>query len=450
MGLASKLAAAGPGAYPPQGGAQKPGGYPGQAQYQAYPGAPGGYLGQQGGPPQQGQYGAPPPQGQFGGAPPFGSPNPAMIQSYKQTLQTCIQNKRLQAFYPPNSPALDMIANRAASQVDQICARWRLPREVGNDIVQLGLYDIVLYIDDSGSMEFAEGGERIKDLRLILERVAFAATLFDEDGISIRFMNNDKLPVNLNDIKNEQQIEQLMSHVQFKGLTPMGTELRKKVIDDLILNQLRSGKMKKPVLVITITDGQPAGEPQNAVVDTIRYASQEMGRSQFGSGGIAFQFAQVGNDQKAREFLGKLDADPVVGGIIDCTSNYENESAEMLRLQPPVELTPELWLIKLLLGAIDNSYDRKDEKAGAGGPPPSQYGAPPGQYGGPPPQGQYGAPPPGQYGPPPPQGQYGQQGYGGHPPYGGGPPGQGQYGQPPQQGGYGGQQYGQPPPPPRY
>lgn len=31
-------------------------------------------------------------------------------------------------------------------------------------------------------MAFEEEGERIKDLELILQKVAFAATLFDEDG----------------------------------------------------------------------------------------------------------------------------------------------------------------------------------------------------------------------------------------------------------------------------
>ena len=34
-------------------------------------------------------------------------------------------------------------------------------------------------------MQFEEKGERIKDLQLILQRVAFAATLFDDDGIDI-------------------------------------------------------------------------------------------------------------------------------------------------------------------------------------------------------------------------------------------------------------------------
>jgi hypothetical protein len=43
--------------------------------------------------------------------------------------------------------------------------------------------------------------------------------------------------------------------------------------------------------------------------------------------------------------------------------DYENESAEMAHANPPVDLTPELWVVKLLLGAIDHSYDRKDEKA---------------------------------------------------------------------------------------
>ncbi len=264
-------------------------------------------------------------------------------------------------------------------------------------------------------MQFEEGGERIKDLRLILERVASVATIFDDDGISLRFMNANYDPRSLENIRSEQQIDQLMRNVQFKGLTPMGTELRNKVIDGILIPKVRGGQYRKPTLVIMITDGQPAGEPQNAVFDAIKYASAEVSR-QFGPGGVAFQVAQVGNDLKAREFLGKLDEDPVVGRLVDCTSNYENESEEMQR--QGVNLTPELWLVKLLLGAIDSTYDRKDEKAGSAHLPQQGYGAPGGTY---PPQG-------GQPGYPP------QQQYGGQPGY---PPQQGHGGYPPQQqGGY--------------
>ncbi|KAL1624358.1 hypothetical protein SLS56_007827 [Neofusicoccum ribis] len=421
---------------------------PGAPQYQAYPGGPGGAAPPPvsgGAPPGQPQYGAP--QGPPGGGP----PNPAQLQAYKQTLLSCIQENNLQNFYPPQSPALDQIAHRASHQVAQLCQRWRVPQEIGNDIVKLGLFDIILYIDDSGSMQFEENGERIKDLRLILERVSYAATLFDDDGISVRFMNSIPPPQVTEHIKTEQQIEQLMSQIQFKGLTPMGSHLKERVLDGII-RDARSGQLRKPVLVITITDGQPAGEPQNAVFEAIRNTTSELARMpQYGQGAIQFQFAQVGNDEKAREFLSKLDQDPQVGQLVDCTSNYENESAEMARSQPPVDLTPELWLVKLLLGAIDHSYDRKDEKAaggpppgGYGGPPPGQYGGPQGGYGGP--QGGYGGPPPGQYGQQPPQGYPPQGGYGGPPQgqYGAPPPGQGGYGRPPPpqgQGGYQGRPY---------
>jgi len=172
----------------------------------------------------------------------------------------------------------------------------------------------------------------------------------------------------------------------------------------------------------------------------------------YGKGAVAFQFAQVGNDLKAREFLGKLDEEPGIGDMVDCTSNFEVEQDEMSRANPPVDLTPDLWVIKLLLGAIDSSYDSKDEKQ-AGGAPGQGFGGPQGGYGQPPPsqygqqQGGYGQQP--QYGQP-------QQGYGQPPQQGGyGTPPPGQYGRPPPQqpgyppqGGQGG--YGGPPPPPRY
>lgn len=473
MGLASKLAAAqqsGPGAPPgnppypggpgqggqTQGQSQSQGSYPGrqQQQYQAYPGGPPTSSSAppqsqgQGYPPQGGpQYGAPQ-GGQGYGAPPQQQAGPQQVAAYKQLLQSTIQERGLQNLYPPNSPALDQIANRASVQVDKLCQAWRVHREIGQDIVKLALYDVILYIDDSGSMAFEENGERIDDLKLILQRVAFAASLFDDDGIQVRFMNSNEQG---NHIRSDAEVQGLMQRIQFKGLTPMGTQLRQKVIDPLVVQPARSGALRKPVLVITITDGQPAGEPQGAVFDTIRYASDELARNpRYGKGAISFQFAQVGNDLKAREFLGKLDEEPGIGELVDCTSNFEVEQDEMSRANPPVDLTPELWLIKLLLGSIDSSYDTKDEKSqsrpppggGYGGPPPppQQYGGGYGQQGGYPPQTQYGAPQggPPQGGPPQGYGYGGQQGQYNRPPpgpapYPGGPPG-----------------YGGPPPPPRY
>jgi hypothetical protein len=289
-------------------------------------------------------------------------------------------------------------------------------------------------------MQFEENGERIDDLKLILQKAAFAGSLFDSDGIEIRFMNSD---LQGNNVRTAQEVEQLVQRVQFKGLTPMGTQLRNKILEPLVVQKARANQLQKPVLVITITDGQPAGEANGAVFDAIKYASNELSRTRYGKGAISFQFAQVGNDLKAREFLGKLDNEPGIGELVDSTSNFEVEQDEMSRAIPPVDLTPDLWLLKLLLGAIDSSYDTKDEKSarvGGGGAPQGQYGTPQGGYGG---QQGYGQFQQGQYGAPSPQGQYGasQQPQYGQPQYG--QPSQQQYGAPPPQQGQQ-QQYGQP------
>ena len=44
--------------------------------------------------------------------------------------------------------------------------------ELATNLACVALYDIVIYADDSGSMIFEEGGERVNDLKLILGRVA--------------------------------------------------------------------------------------------------------------------------------------------------------------------------------------------------------------------------------------------------------------------------------------
>lgn len=134
------------------------------------------------------------------------------------------QQQNIQAFYPPGS--LDVIAAKVASSgaLDKIAQEWRMPRELASDLVsgpsryippslqsssntvsnhdtlghthfmnslaspspssprsrasmhwlmkrpdvqvKLSLFDIVLYVDDSGSMAFEERGERIDDLKL--------------------------------------------------------------------------------------------------------------------------------------------------------------------------------------------------------------------------------------------------------------------------------------------
>jgi len=174
-------------------------------------------------------------------------------------------------------------------------------------------------------MKFEECGERIKDLKLILGRVSYAASLFDDDGIQVRFMNAGVAGINpamLNGIRTEQQAASLAEQVKYSGLTPLGTELRNQIIDPLVMGRARSGQLRKPILIITITDGQPAGEDPLKLEQTISYTAQELSRMpQYGRHACRFQFAQVGNDQFAKEFLANLDEKKEFGDLVDCTSS---------------------------------------------------------------------------------------------------------------------------------
>lgn len=189
-------------------------------------------------------------------------------------------------------------------------------------------------------MKFEEGGNRIVQLKKILSQVVSAAMLFDDDGISIRFMNwqprrlqygeqpqHGEVTENmLNQIQNEQTLQYISNQIPFKGLTPLGTSLRDRIIEPLVLGPARSGALRKPVLILTITDGAPAGELPGTIFDTIRYASTELSRMpKYGQRAVSFQFAQVGDDAQAETFLSGLDNDPSFGRLVDVTSGKERK-----------------------------------------------------------------------------------------------------------------------------
>jgi hypothetical protein len=50
--------------------------------------------------------------------------------------------------------------------LQQLSSNWRLPLELASDLVKIALFDVVVLVDDSGSMAFEQGGERIDDLKM--------------------------------------------------------------------------------------------------------------------------------------------------------------------------------------------------------------------------------------------------------------------------------------------
>jgi hypothetical protein len=273
-----------------------------------------------------------------------------------QKLNTIVNQNGLQQFYDQNK-LNNVLQKVSLVDFDSIVKDWKLPKELVYELATLALYDIVLFIDDSGSMRFEDGGERIDDLKFIISQICGVITKFDNDGITLRFFNESPSP-ECNGITSEAQVQQIISKLSFSGVTPLGTEFNKRVIQPFVMSQVNSRSLNKPILAIVITDGEPS-DGRNTMTNVIRDAKGAITRAGFPEKSFAIEIAQVGKDPRAQAYLAELDNHPEVGSLIDCTSYFELEAEEFKR-KSGTEMTPYLWLIKLLLGAVDKSYDDQD------------------------------------------------------------------------------------------
>eukprot|EP00891_Asterochloris_glomerata_P006504 jgi/Astpho2/6504/Aster-06964 len=329
-----------------------------QQQYPGFGGPQQEYPGYQqpglGGSQQQPGFGGGQQQPAFGGAQQQqgGNLGPAL----QSKLQAIVQTNSLQAFYPPQR--LQQVVTKL-QKVDfrSLAQRWRMPLEMALDLAVLGLYDIFIYADDSSSMKYVDKGERIDDLNAIVEKVTEVATLFDDDGITCRFMNSPACGDNIRDPGAAQKFIRTQS--KYEGMTPMGSQLEAKILHPFLGQALFKRNLEKPMLVICVTDGEPTQEPQNRIFEVIMAAKRACLNSQYGGKAVAFMFAQVGKDQGAQQFLQLLDSNRDIGDVVDAVSYYELEAEEYAK--KGITLSPELWLVKLMVGAIDPSYDEGDE-----------------------------------------------------------------------------------------
>ncbi|KAI0394330.1 hypothetical protein F5Y17DRAFT_427993 [Xylariaceae sp. FL0594] len=209
---------------------------------------------------------------------------------------------------------------------------------------------LTLQADDSGSMRFEEHGLRIKAMRTFMKGIAKISCLFDPDGVAIRFLNHSE---KFDSVTQEATIDRIVSRVSFSGGTQIGTQLKKKIIDPLVVKPAQAGRLKKPVLVIIVTDGEPTGEDPGALKSTILYAMHALNKTDYTDAAVAFQIAQVGNDRHARAFIRGLDKDAEVGHHF---GNVAEEGIERLEAKAADEdFDHDLWLVKMMVGAVDKT-----------------------------------------------------------------------------------------------
>ena len=134
-------------------------------------------------------------------------------------------------------------------------------------------------------------------------------------GISIRFMNSNLQGDN---IRDSSSAANLVARCQFSGMTPLGTQMHARILKPMVEAAIANRTLQKPVLVITITDGEPTSEPESKIVKVIKNMKAFASKSQYGSGAVAFEFAQVRKACCSAELLCRSGSGACLHSVFRC------------------------------------------------------------------------------------------------------------------------------------
>lgn len=101
----------------------------------------------------------------------------------------------------------------------------------------------------------------------LINRIARVTTriLPEGEGVYLRYINQE-IP-NSDSLKFEELLD-VVKPLTWQGDTPIGTNLKSKVLEPLVYSKLPND-LKRPLLVSIITDGMPDKEPRNTLVNVI-------------------------------------------------------------------------------------------------------------------------------------------------------------------------------------
>ena len=193
--------------------------------------------------------------------------------------------------------------------------------------------------------------EYLIELVTRIARIATKIVPDDMAGVDLRFINDDS-----ESTLSAGQIQEVMRRLQPEGYTPIGTNLREKILKPLVYNIIDKPKtsnnpnpFKRPLLVCIITDGCPTDEAPNRFRDEIITCKQKLEAKGYDPTSVIFCINQVGTDHSAEEFLDALRDEKEIEEVIYCTVGQLDAKYEELKEN---EKALESWLLHLLTKPI--------------------------------------------------------------------------------------------------
>ncbi|KAL7919144.1 hypothetical protein ACQKWADRAFT_329988 [Trichoderma austrokoningii] len=215
--------------------------------------------------------------------------------------------------------------------------------------IQVSLYQQVIYCDDSTSMKREGRWESQKEL---IHRIAEVTTLVlpEGEGVALRFINRD---VNNATNLTAEGIKEILDPMTWQpgGDTPIGTNLKSKILQPLVYEKIEKGTLERPLLIIIITDGMPQPEGSSVLVDAILECERQLQTSKYPPQTVKFMIGQIGAAGSATKFLESLRNNQDLARTTFVTSERLDEKFSEYKAN---EKNLDQWLIETLFSPFQN------------------------------------------------------------------------------------------------
>ncbi|KAI1827258.1 hypothetical protein F4861DRAFT_529321 [Xylaria intraflava] len=305
---------------------------------------------------------------------------PQTVADFKQNLENAVKRGGLERFFPAGDPYIQQVAEKAFKLKNDPSNLLNSPAQV-DGLAKLALYQPILYCDDSWSMWVEEDqkgkGERWRAQVALVKRITSITTraVPNKRGCHLRFINRDT--PTYNNLDSAQISKILDEYGTNDGWTPIGTQLRNRVLDPIVYKELNEGTIKRPYLVLMTTDGYPTAEKamegakpgprdenRNEDADRfrkeIRLCGRKLAEKEYRQDVVRFSISQIGkkisykdDEEKVKQFLDGLESDPDIQDVLNRTVDILDEKYDEFRADVK---NLETWLLTTLLSPLQSLF----------------------------------------------------------------------------------------------